>query len=74
MYRVLRYFEDLQDGRHPYAEGDEFPRKGLDVSDERIIELKSPSNRQGVPLIEFVPDAPRGATKAEIYAMLEGQG
>lgn len=54
MYKVIKYFEDLKDNRHPYNEGDTFPRKGLDVSRERIAELASDKNRRGVSLIAEV--------------------
>lgn len=51
MYKVIKYFEDLKDNRHPYKAGDIFPRKGLDVSRERIAELASDKNRRGESLI-----------------------
>lgn len=54
MYKVVKYFEDLQDNRHPYNEGDTYPRKGLNVSEERIAELASDKNRRGVSLIAEV--------------------
>ena len=54
MYRSIRYFEDLYDNNHPYPVGTKFPRKGLEVSEERIEELLSKGNPHGVPLIEEV--------------------
>lgn len=54
MYRVIKYFTDLHDDGHPYHEGDEFPRKGINVTDERLKELSGKDNKQGVPLIEAV--------------------
>lgn len=54
MYRVIKYFTDLQDDRHAYNVGDEFPRKGLKVTKKRLNELSSSKNKQGVPLIEPV--------------------
>lgn len=57
MHRVIKRFVDLQDGRHAYNPGDQFPREGLDVSKERLDELASDKNRRGMPLIEFVPEA-----------------
>lgn len=54
MYRVVKFFTDLQDGDHPYHVGDIFPRDGVEVTEERIRELSGKDNRQGVPLIEFV--------------------
>ena len=52
MFTVIKQFEDLQDYRHLYCVGDKFPRAGMKVSSERIKELSSTANRQGVPLIE----------------------
>ena len=54
MYKVVKYFEDLQDNRHPYNEGDTYPRKGFNVSEKRIAELASDKNRRGVSLIAEV--------------------
>lgn len=56
MYRVLRRFEDLQDNRHLYQPGDNFPRAGLKVSGERIKELSSCENKRRVPLIKSEVD------------------
>ena len=56
MYRVIRFFTDLHDGNHPYNVGDSFPREGIEVAGERIVELASSDNKQGVPLIEAVED------------------
>ena len=50
-YRVLKYFEDLQDGSRPYRAGDKFPRPGFSATAERIAELSGSDNRRGVPLI-----------------------
>lgn len=54
MYKVVKYFTDLQDNSRPYNVGDVYPRKGLTVSDERIAELASSSNKQNTPLIAEV--------------------
>ena len=51
MYKVIKYFEDLQDNSRPYNEGDTYPRKGLRVSKARLAELASNKNRRGEPLI-----------------------
>lgn len=56
MYKVIKYFCDLQDGNHPYNAGDTFPRPGMTVTEERLAELAGSNNRQGVPLI--APVAP----------------
>lgn len=55
-YKVIKYFTDIQDCYFPYNVGDIFPRVGKDVSAERIKELSTGANRQGVPLIELVED------------------
>lgn len=66
MYRVIRYFTDLQDNDYAYNVGDVFPRQGMSVSDERFAELASAENRQKTPLIEAVdePDAEVSAKDA----------
>lgn len=56
MYKVINFFTDLHDNDHPYNVGDSFPRKGVKVSDERLIELAGSDNKQGKPLIEKVEE------------------
>ena len=56
MYKVIRYFEDIQDAMHPYNTGDIFPREGMSVSADRLTELSTDRNLQRTPLIEFVPE------------------
>lgn len=56
MYKVIRYFEDMQDGMHPYNVGDTFPRDGVDANDDRLAELATGANLQRTPLIEYVED------------------
>lgn len=51
MYRAAVRFADLQDNKHIYEVGDEFPRPGLEVSEERIKELAGKNNKCGYPLI-----------------------
>lgn len=53
-YTVIKFFTDLQDGRHAYNVGDTFPRDGLVVSKERFEELAGSKNKQGQPLIKAV--------------------
>lgn len=60
MYKVVKYFIDLQDNNHPYNVGDKFPRTGAKVSAERLAELAGSGNLQGTPLIVKV-DAPKKA-------------
>ena len=74
MYKVIKYFTDLQDNNYPYNVGDDYPRSGLDASENRIEELSSTSNRQGQPLIAFVevkaeevPKAPKKKSKNNMF-------
>ena len=46
----------MQDNNFAYNVGDEYPRKGVSVLPSRIRELATDKNRQGVPLIEEIPD------------------
>lgn len=54
MYRVIKFFTDLQDFNHPYKVGDEYPRIGVNVSESRLAELSSVHNKRKEPLIEKV--------------------
>lgn len=54
MYKVVKYFTDLQDGGNPYNVGDTYPREGLKPSPGRIAELAGYENLQSKPLIEEV--------------------
>ena len=56
MYRVIKYFTDLQDNNHEYNVGDIYPHNKKKVSASRIKELSAGKNRQGVPLIEKVEE------------------
>ena len=56
MYKVIKYFTDLQDNRYAYNVGDIFPREGLSVTPERLTELSSNKNRQGKPLIQEIKE------------------
>lgn len=49
--KVISIFRDLQDNGHIYRPGDKFPRDGVSVSDERIMELSTANNARGKPLI-----------------------
>ena len=67
MYKVIKHFTDMQDNNFAYNVGDEFPRKNFSVLPSRIRELATNKNRQGVPLIEEIPDveeAPEKKTKS----------
>ena len=59
-YKVIKAFTDMQDNNYAYDPKDParntYPRKGLNVLQSRINELASNKNRQGVPLIEEIPE------------------
>lgn len=59
IYKVTRFFYDLQDGDHLYNVGDSYPREGLAVSNKRIAELMSGKNRLRVPVIAEEPKKTR---------------
>ena len=63
MYKVIKYFTDLQDNNYAYYVGDTFPRNGVEVCAERIAELSSDKNLQAVPLIEEVAEKPKRTRK-----------
>lgn len=65
MYKVIKYFEDLQDNNRPYNVGDKFPHEGLSVSEERLAELAGSENKQGVPLIKRVVTRKKRETAEE---------
>jgi hypothetical protein len=56
MYRVIEYFEDLQDNGQPYNVGDVFPKGDKKVANERLNELATDKNRRHIPLIEKVEE------------------
>ena len=56
MFKVIKRFTDRQDNNYAYNVNDEYPRKGLNVLPSRINELASNKNRQGVQLIEEIPE------------------
>ena len=62
-YKVIEYFEDLQDNGRPYNVGDVFPADGNTVSAERIAELASTQNRRHIPLIEEIAEKPKRTRK-----------
>ena len=62
-YKVIEYFEDLQDNGRPYNVGDVFPVDGNTVTAERLAELASTQNRRRIPLIEEIADKPKRARK-----------
>ena len=63
MYKVIKYFTDLQDNNYAYYVGDTFPRSGIEAGAERVAELSSDKNLQGVPLIEEIVENPKRTRK-----------
>ena len=63
MYKVIKYFTDLQDNNYAYYVGDTFPRNGIEAGAELVAELSSDKNLQGVPLIEEVAEKPKRTRK-----------
>lgn len=63
MYKVIRYFTDIQDNDRPYNVGDVFPHAecGYPVTEKRLAELASRNNLQKTPLIRYeeVEEAPK---------------
>lgn len=62
-YKVIAYFEDLQDNGRPYNVGNIFPVDGNTVTAERLAELASTQNRRNIPLIEEVAEKPKRTRK-----------
>ena len=63
MYKVIKYFTDLQDNNYAYYVGDTFPRNGIEAGAERIAELSSDKNLKGGPLMEEIAEKPKRARK-----------
>lgn len=70
MYRVIKFFTDLQDNNHAYKVGDVFPHDGMKVSEIRLKELSTDANRRHMPLIEKVEivENEAGETMEEVKA------
>lgn len=65
-YIVVKDFSDIQDDLHVYHAGDTFPRMGLEVSDERVAELASKSNKRGEILIKAIDVERKASQEPEI--------
>ena len=63
MYKVIESFTDLQNNNYVYYVGDTFPRNGVKAGAERVAELSSDKNLQGVPLIEEVVEKSKRTRK-----------
>lgn len=55
-YRVISPFLDLEDGKHVYKEGDDYPYDFQTPSKRRLNQLSTSNNKLGRPLIEKLPD------------------
>lgn len=56
-YEVIKDFTDLQDKNKVYIAKDSFPNPAnKKISDERIQELLSHDNKQGVPVIAVIKE------------------
>jgi hypothetical protein len=74
MYKVIKYFTDLQDHGYKYAEGDTYPRKGYEPSAKRIEMLSTKKNRRKTVLIEAVPEETAEAEPKEKPRKKKGRG
>ena len=72
MYRVIKFFTDLQDNNHAYNVGDIFPHNGMEVSEKRLLELSTDKNRRHMPLIEKVDVEPVQVEPIEAEEPVEG--
>ena len=64
-YKVIKHFTDMQDNNFAYQVGDEYPRKGLEVTKGRIEELATTQNRRKIPLIKKVEEKSKKPKKAD---------
>lgn len=55
-FLVITPFVDLEDGHYMYRKGDIYPREGLNVSDERIMQLLSNQNKAHKSFLERVAE------------------
>jgi hypothetical protein len=66
MYKVIKRFVDLLDGRYVYNVGDIYPREDAKPTKKRISELASDKNKMKTPLIvEIEPEKEEIETEAE---------
>ena len=64
MYKVVKFFTDLQDNNYKYEVGDIYPREGSEVLPSRIKELSGKNNLQGTPLIEKIEEEQKESKKS----------
>jgi hypothetical protein len=65
MYKVIKFFTDIQDNNRPYNVGDVFPHTecGYEVTGKRFVELATRNNLQRTPLIRYVEEPVEEAPK-----------
>lgn len=63
MYKVLKDFVDLKDDNFLYHKGDVYPRDGVEVKNERFLELSTKNNKIGEILIEAVDEPKKEVAK-----------
>ena len=68
MYTVLKAFIDAQDDNHVYNVGDIYPRRGLEVTDDRLEELSTKKNSCGVVLISLEASGVASSRAEEVNA------
>ncbi len=73
MYKVIKFFTDLQDNNYPYEVGSAYPRKGYTPKEARINELSSANNRQKTPLIAYVKEEVKTSAKQETPVKKKGR-
>lgn len=56
-YKVISPFLDLEDGKHIYHEGDNYPYDGQTPSKRRVQQLSTNGNKLGRPLIVKMQDS-----------------
>ena len=56
-YKVISPFLDLEDGKHIYHEGDDYPYDGQTPSKRRVLQLSTNGNKLGRPLIVKMQDS-----------------
>lgn len=64
MYKVLIRFKD-KNHQVVYEKGDTYPRKGIQVSDERLRELESGDNPLAQAVIEKIEEEKKEEQEAE---------
>lgn len=82
-YKTTKAVRDTQDNGFYYHAGATYPRKGLEVSKERletlvkngyIVKVELTSKKIKAKLDELGVDYKSSASKAELLALLEGTG